>query len=82
MSRNIQAAGHTLFINDVRRASGDHLIDAGATFLDTARDVAGQSDIVLISVPGPDELEAVLSGPDGLLEGLKRGALVIDMTTI
>jgi len=82
MALNIQTAGHTLFINDVRRDACDPVVEAGATFLDTAGRVAHQSEIVLISVPGPDEVEAVLSDPDGLLSGLERGMLVIDTTTI
>ncbi len=82
MARNIQAAGHTLFVSDVRRGACDAVVEAGANFLDTASQIARQSEIVLISVPGPDELEAVLSGPDGLLAGLERGMLVIDTTTI
>lgn len=82
MAWNIQTAGHVLFVNDVRRDACDRVVDSGATFLGTASRVARQSEIVLISVPGPDELEAVLSGPDGLLAGLERGMLVIDTTTI
>lgn len=82
MAWNIHAAGHTLFVSDVRRGACDAVVEAGATFLDTASRIARQSEIVLISVPGPDELEAVLSGPDGLLAGLERGMLVIDTTTI
>lgn len=82
MARNIQLAGHTLFVNDVRRGACDAVVEAGANFLDTASRIARRSEIVLISVPGPDELEAVLSGPDGLFAGLERGMLVIDTTTI
>lgn len=82
MARNIQAAGHILFVNDVRRGACDAVVEAGATFLDTASRIAHQSEIVLISVPGPDEVAAVLSGPDGLFAGLECGMLVIDTTTI
>jgi 3-hydroxyisobutyrate dehydrogenase-like beta-hydroxyacid dehydrogenase len=82
MARNIQAAGHQLFVNDVRREAADTLVAAGATFLPTARDIAASSEIILISVPGPDEVEAVLSDFDGLLGGLAPDTLVVDMTTI
>ena len=82
MAENIRRAGHTLYVNDVRPEAAHGLVAAGAEFLTTAQEVARRSDFVLISVPGPDELAAVLQGPDGMLAGLGRGALVIDTTTI
>jgi 3-hydroxyisobutyrate dehydrogenase-like beta-hydroxyacid dehydrogenase len=82
MADNILAAGHGLIVNDVRRAACDGAVANGASFMSTARDIAERSEIILISVPGPDELESVLSGDDGLLTGLERGKLVIDTTTI
>jgi len=82
MAQNIQTAGHVLHVNDIRRDACDPIVEAGASFHATARLVAQMSEIVLISVPGPDELEDVLLGSDGLLAGLERGMLVIDTTTI
>jgi 3-hydroxyisobutyrate dehydrogenase-like beta-hydroxyacid dehydrogenase len=82
MVDNIQASGHGLFVNDVRRAVCDGAVANGASFLSTAREIAQRSEIIMVCVPGPDELEAVLSGPDGLLAGLEPGKLVIDTTTI
>jgi 3-hydroxyisobutyrate dehydrogenase-like beta-hydroxyacid dehydrogenase len=48
----------------------------------TPAGIAASADVVLISVPGPDQVDAVLSGADGLLAGLTDGMLVIDATTI
>ncbi len=82
MAQNIQAAGHQLFVNDIRREACNSVVGAGADFLPTAREIAIESETILISVPGPDAVTAVLSGPDGLLAGLAPDSLVIDMTTI
>jgi len=82
MVDNIYAAGHTLFVNDVRREACDGAIANGASFLATTKEIAWSSEIIIISVPGPDELESVLSGDDGLLAGLERGTLIIDTTTV
>ncbi len=82
MAENIRAAGHTLTVNDIRPELADPLVEAGATFHESAYEVARASDFVLISVPGPDELALVLDGPQGLLAGLGPGVLVIDTTTI
>ncbi len=82
MVNNIQTAGHNLFVNDVRREVCDAALANGASFLSTAKEIAQQADIIIICVQGPDELESVMSGPDGLLTGLEPGKLVIDTTTI
>ena len=82
MAHNIQAAGHSLYVNDVRPEACDAAVEGGATFLATPAEIARRAEIVVISVPGPNEIEAVLSGADGLLAGLESGKLVIDTTTI
>lgn len=82
MARNIAAAGHELFVNDVRADACDRLAADGATVIATPAAVARHSETVLISVPGPVEAKDVMSGPDGLLAGLGKGMLVIDTTTI
>ncbi len=82
MARNLQDSGHTLYVNDVRRAACDDVVAAGGTFRATPAEIARNADAVLISVPGPDQVDAVLDGDDGLLAGLTDGKLVIDATTI
>jgi len=82
MARNLQDSGHTLYVNDVRRSACDDVVAAGGTFRATPAEIARNADAVLISVPGPDQVDAVLDGDDGLLAGLTDGKLVIDATTI
>ncbi len=82
MARNLQNAGHALHVNDVPRESCDGVIEGGAMFGATPAEIARRAEVVLISVPGPDQVEAVLGGADGLLAGLTGGMLVIDATTI
>ncbi len=82
MARNLQDSGHTLYVNDVRRAACDDVVAAGGTFRATPAEIARNADAVLISVPGPDQVDDVLDGDDGLLAGLTDGKLVIDATTI
>jgi 3-hydroxyisobutyrate dehydrogenase-like beta-hydroxyacid dehydrogenase len=81
MASNLQAAGHSLAVHDLRRdAAGPHLA-AGAVWKDTPRAVAEAADVVFTSLPGPPEFERVAAGPDGLLHGLRAGAAVFDLTT-
>ncbi len=69
MARNLQDSGHTLYVNDVRRAACDDVVAAGGSFRATPAEIARQAEMVLISVPGPDQVDAVLDGDDGLLAG-------------
>ena len=57
------------------------LVAGGATTCSAARDVAAQSDVVILCVTGTPEVEAVLLGPGGVLEGLRRNTVVIDCST-
>ena len=82
MARNLQDSGHTLYVNDVRREACDVVVKGGGTFRATPAEIARDAETVLISVPGPEQVVAVLGGAEGLLDGLTEGMLVIDATTI
>ena len=57
------------------------LLAGGATTQTTARAVAQASDVVILCVTGSPEVEAVLTGEGGVLEGLRPGAIVVDCST-
>src|SRR5262245_776161 len=81
MASNLQKAGHELCVNDIRRdAAGPH-IAAGAAWKDTPRQVAENVEVVFTSLPGPPEVEAVATGPDGLIHGMAKGAAFFDLST-
>ena len=61
-------------------ASGS--IDKGLRWRDTPREVAEAADFVFTSLPNDDVLEAVASGPDGILAGLAPGKIWVDMSTV
>ncbi len=60
----------------------DDLVAAGARAGATPADVARQSDIVITMVPDTPDVERVVAGDDGVIDGLKRGAIVVDMSSI
>ena len=62
IAANLQKAGYELVIHDVRREAGANRLSAGATWAETPRAVAEQSDIVFTSLPGPAEVEPVMFG--------------------
>jgi 3-hydroxyisobutyrate dehydrogenase len=81
MAANILKGGHSLTVSDVRREAAKTLLEDGATWADTPKAVAEVSEIVLTSLPGPPEVEAVVMGKTGILEGFKSGSTYIDLTT-
>ena len=82
MAGNLQKAGYTLAVHDVRQAAAEKHIAAGATWQATPKAVAEQSDIVFTSLPGPPEVEQVALGENGLLAGMRSDAAWFDLSTI
>jgi 3-hydroxyisobutyrate dehydrogenase-like beta-hydroxyacid dehydrogenase len=80
-------AGRLLYRNRVfgtsrTRAKASALIDKGLIWRDTPREVAAAADVVFSLVSDDAALTAVTSGPDGILAGLRPGALYVEMSTV
>lgn len=73
--------GHELLVHDRNRAAADGLVTAGARFVESPYELAAACSIVLLSLPGPDDVTSVLLGPDGIGRRLARGSVVVDTTT-
>lgn len=82
MVANLQDAGHTLVVHDLDRDRLHDAVLAGATEVASPRDVAESSEVIITMLPDSPDVEAVALGPDGLIEGVTRGQLYIDMSTI
>ena len=80
MALNLKAAGHELYVPD-RRSLADE-VRAAAHVLGDAAAVAEASDVIIVMVPDTPDVEAVLFGAHGVAEGLTKGKLVIDMSSI
>ena len=82
MAKNILGAGFPLAVVAHRnRTSIEALIRDGATELHSYRNLATGSDVVILCVTGTPEVESVVYGRDGLLEGAHRGLIVVDCST-
>ena len=81
MAGHLQAAGHRLFLHDVGPVAPE-LVAAGGVVCRSGREVAEQSDAIIIMVPDTPHVEAVLFGPGGVAEGLSKGKIVVDMSSI
>jgi len=80
MALNLKNAGHELIVPE--RPSLTHEIRAAAKAVATPKAVAAESEVLILMVPDTPDVETVLFGPDGVAEGLNKGALVIDMSSI
>lgn len=82
MAKNLLAKGHslTITVNRNRDRVAD-LLAAGAKLVNTHADVARSSDVVFLCVTGSPQVEAVVAGPGGLLEGAAKGLLIADTST-
>ncbi|MFZ5975150.1 MAG: 2-hydroxy-3-oxopropionate reductase [Bacillota bacterium] len=82
MARNLLKSGYPLTVYNRSRPAMDALAAEGAHLGKSSADTASKSDIVITMLPdSPDVLE-VLTGKDGILEGAKPGAIVMDMSSI
>jgi 3-hydroxyisobutyrate dehydrogenase-like beta-hydroxyacid dehydrogenase len=81
MARHLQEGGYNLWIHDIRKEAAQFLIDKGAKWADSPATVARNCEIVLLSLPGPPQVEEVVFGQNGLASGWKRGDIVIDTST-
>jgi len=81
LAASLLRAGHTVTVTDLDRGLADGLVAAGALWADTAREVAAQSTVVFTCLPSPAAIDAVVTGPDGVLAGLRAGGTWIDNST-
>jgi 3-hydroxyisobutyrate dehydrogenase len=81
MAAHLQRAGHPLQVHNRTREKARALLDAGATWHDSAGAAAEAADVVITMLGFPADVELSYLGPGGIVERARPGALLIDMTT-
>lgn len=82
MAGHLLGAGFPLTVFNRTRSKADDLARRGARVAASPADCAARSDLVIIMVSDSPDVEAVVTGPGGVLEGIRNGALVVDMSTV
>ena len=82
VTKRLLDAGHSVVGYNRTRAKAQWLLDQGLRWADSPRAVAEASDITFSMVTNTVALEAVTEGPDGILAGLRPGAVYVDMSTV
>ena len=82
MAGHLVKAGNEVSVYDLNPASVQELSSKGASACKSSKEVAQKSEIIFIIVQDTPDVEAVLFGKDGLVEGLKPKSIVVDMSSI
>lgn len=82
MSKNLIRAGYELVVCDFNKSAVDDVVACGATSAKNGADVARQVDLVITMLPNSPQVETVVCGQGGVLEGSKSGQTIIDMSSI
>lgn len=82
MARNLMKAGYALNVLTRTRSKVEDLLADGAIWCTTPKEVAQKSEAVITMLPDTPDVEHVIAGKEGVLDGARPGMLIIDMSTI
>lgn len=82
MARNLLKAGFPLTVSSRRHSAIEELVADGAAGARSSREVAALSDVIITMVTDTPDVRQVVLGENGVLSGIRPGALIIDMSTI
>src|SRR6185436_18881917 len=82
IARNILKAGFPLVVHNRSSAAVDELVAEGATAANSPKEVAEQVDVVFTNLPDTPDVEKVVLGENGILEGAHEDLIYVDNSTI
>ncbi len=82
MAGHLLTAGHPLVVHTRTQSRANELLTRGATWAPTPADAASGADVIFLCLPDTPDVEAVLLGDQGVIDGAKAGAIVVDHSTI
>ncbi len=82
MAHNLLKAGFAVVVHNRHQEVTDELVAAGATAGARPREIAALCDVLITMLPDTPQVEEVLLGSGGVIEGAREGLIVIDMSTI
>lgn len=82
MARHVLEAGYPLVVFNRTESRVRTLVELGAEAAKSPAEVASKTRIIIVIVSDTPDVEAVVAGPGGVLEGVKKGSVVVDMSTV
>ena len=81
MASNLVKAGYELVVHDARKEAAEPFLNNRAVWAESPKELAELVDIAFLSLPGPSEVQEVAGGQDGLIEGMRPGSVIFDLST-
>lgn len=82
MSKNLMKKGYKLTVYDIVKERMEASVNLGAEAARSSKEVAERSEVIITMVPSSPHVREVILGKGGVIEGVKKGSVVIDMSTI
>ena len=82
MAQNVAKGDFRLTVFNRSSEKATPLADAGASVASTPKAVAEASDVIILMLAGPEAIDAVLEGPEGLMAGMQAGQTLVNMSTV
>jgi 2-hydroxy-3-oxopropionate reductase len=82
MTQNLMKAGYPVNVLTRTRSKIEDLLNAGAVWCGTPKEVAEKSEVVITMLPDTPDVEQAFGGRDGVFDGISPGMLLVDMSTV
>ena len=82
MAKNLINAGYDIIAYDIIGKALNEIVEYGADRGTSPKDIAENSDVVLTMLPNSPHVKEVVLGKNGVIEGVKKGQILIDMSSI
>ena len=81
MAINVRRAGFEVIAFDAKAQATEPVVAAGAVAAESAAGTAASCDVLITMLPGPPQIESVMTGHGGAFQALREGAVWVDMST-
>ncbi|WP_028399494.1 NAD(P)-dependent oxidoreductase [Ectobacillus panaciterrae] len=81
MVRHLLKGGYTVYVYNRTKAKASDLVEEGAVWIDTPKEIAETADVIMTMVGYPQDVEEIYFGEEGMLAHAKEGTIFIDFTT-
>lgn len=82
MAKNLLKAGYDLVVTNRSKPSVEELVAVGATSANSPKEVAENADVIITMLPNSPQVKEVVLGENGVIDGVREGTVVIDMSSI
>lgn len=82
IARNILKAGYPIVVHNRSQVAVDELVAEGAIRANSPKEVAAQVDVIFTNLPDSPDVELVVLGENGIIEGAHDGLILVDNSTI